>query len=454
MIAVARLAAYDALLAVETGRHDLPQALHAVRDVLPDERDRALAGEVATGALRWQGAFDRLITAFTGRPVAKLDREVRTIFRLTLFQLLHLDRVPASAAVNDAVSLAKRAGKRSAAPMVNAVLRRVLRERGALPLPPRPEDPHDITGAIDYLSGTLSQPRWLVERWLARYGFEAAEAWARFNNSPAPLTLRVNRLRTTRDGLIAALEAEGVIVEPGRFAADALIVTRGNPLLTTFAGDGSFFVQDEASQLVAAMVKARPEERILDACASPGGKTTALAADMADTGLLAATDVRGRRVDLLARTVAASGAHNVRVLQADAARSLPFRPVFDAVLLDAPCSGLGVIRRDPDLKWRRHEESFAGLAQTQLRLLEQAAAVLRPGGRLIYATCSSEPEENDEVVDEFLDRREDFREGPRPGWSAPASDLLDDRGRFRPLPHRDGLESFFAATLVKSARPQ
>ena len=222
MIAVARLAAYDALLAVETGRHDLPQALHAVRDVLPDERDRALAGEVATGALRWQGAFDRLITAFTGRPVAKLDREVRTIFRLTLFQLLHLDRVPASAAVNDAVSLAKRAGKRSAAPMVNAVLRRVLRERGALPLPPRPEDPHDITGAIDYLSGTLSQPRWLVERWLARYGFEAAEAWARFNNSPAPLTLRVNRLRTTRDGLIAALEAEGVIVEPGRFAADAL----------------------------------------------------------------------------------------------------------------------------------------------------------------------------------------------------------------------------------------
>jgi len=128
--------------------------------------------------------------------------------------------------------------------------------------------------------------------------------------------------------------------------------------------------------------------------------------------------------------------------------------VFDAVLLDAPCSGLGVIRRDPDLKWRRHEESFAGLAQTQLRLLEQAAAVLRPGGRLIYATCSSEPEENDEVVDEFLDRREDFREGPRPGWSAPASDLLDDRGRFRPLPHRDVLESFFAATLVKSARPQ
>ena len=454
MIAAARLAAYDALLAVETGRLDLPQALHAVRGGLPDERDRALAGEIATGALRWQGAFDHLATAFTGRALAKLDREVRTILRLTLFQLLHLDRVPPSAAVNDAVSLAKRAGKRSAAPMVNAVLRRVLRERGTLPLPPRPADPRDMTAMADYVAVTLSQPRWLVERWLRRYGFEAAEVWARFNNSAAPLVLRVNRLRTTPDGLVAALAAEGVVVEPARFAPDGMIVTRGNPLLTSFAGDGSFFIQDEASQLVAAVVAARPGEQILDTCASPGGKTTALAADMADTGLLAATDVRGRRVDLLARTVAVSGARNIRVLQADAARPLPFRPVFDAVLLDAPCSGLGVIRRDPDVKWRRTEDSLATLAEAQGRLLSQAADVVRPGGRLIYATCSSEPEENEEVVDAFLTRRPDFREGPPPSWAGPASELLDERGRFRPLPHRDGLESFFAVTLVKSAGPQ
>ena len=454
MIAAARLAAYDALLAVEAGRQDLPQALHAVRAGLPDERDRALAGEIATGALRWQGSFDHLVAEATGRPPAKLDREVLTILRLTLFQLLHLDRVPASAAVNDAVSLAKRAGKRSAAPLVNAVLRRLLRERGSLPLPPRPSDPTDMAAATAYIAVTLSQPPWLVERWLRRHGFEAAEAWARFNNSPAPLTLRVNRLRTTRDTLIAALEAEGVSVEAGRFATDALIVTHGNPLLTSFAGDGSFFVQDEASQLVAALVAARPGEQILDACASPGGKTTAIAADMRDDGLIAATDVRGRRIDLLLRTVAASGARNVRILQADAAQPLPFQPVFDAVLLDAPCSGLGVIRRDPDVKWRRNQDSLAALAQTQARLLQQTADVLRPGGRLIYATCSSEPEENDEVVDAFLDQRPDFIAGEPPRWVGERSALLDQRGRFRTLPHRDGLESFFAATLVKSGGPQ
>src|SRR4051794_22983722 len=191
MIAAARLAAYDVLLAVESGRHDLPQALHTVRPGLPDERDRALAAEIATGALRWQGSFDHLVAETTGRPLAKLDREVLIIFRLTLFQLLHLDRVPPSAAVNDAVSLTKRAGKRSAAPMVNAVLRRVLRERASLPLPSRPSDHADVQATTTYLAVTLSQPRWLVERWLTRYGFAAAEAWAQFNNRPAPLTLRV-----------------------------------------------------------------------------------------------------------------------------------------------------------------------------------------------------------------------------------------------------------------------
>ncbi len=454
MIAAARLAAYDVLLAVETGRHDLPQALHTVRPGLPDERDRALAAEIVTGALRWQASFDHLVAEATGRPLAKLDREVLIIFRLTLFQLLHLDRVPPSAAVNDAVSLTKRAGKRSAAPMVNAVLRRVLRERASLPLPARPSEPLDLQAAATYLAVTLSQPRWLVERWLSRYGFAAAEAWAQFNNHAAPLTLRVNRLRTTREGLIAALGAEGVSVEPGRFGADALVVTHGNPLLTSFAGDGSFFVQDEASQLVAAFVGARPGEHILDACASPGGKTVAMAAEMGDVGLIAATDVRGRRVDLLARTVAASGARSIKVLQADAARPLPFGPVFDAVLLDAPCSGLGVIRRDPDVKWRRTAAGLEVLAQTQARLLQQAADVLKPGGRLIYSTCSSEPEENDQVVDAFLESRPDFRAGSPPDLPASARQLLDPQGRLRTLPHRDGLESFFAATLVKSAGPQ
>jgi 16S rRNA (cytosine967-C5)-methyltransferase len=454
MIAPARVAAYDALHRVQSGREDLPQALAHVRAGLGDERDRALALEIATGTLRWQAAFDHILTGATGRPVSRLDPEVLIILRLTLFQLFHLDRVPASAAVNDAVSLARRAGKRSAAPLVNAVLRRVSRQRSQPLLPERPVDDADTAGAQAYLSTTLSHPRWLIARWLARHGFQATEAWARFNNASAPLTLRVNPLRATMDSVVAALAMQGVRVEPGRFAADALIVVEGNPLLTTLAGDGSFFVQDEASQVVADFVGAERGECILDACASPGGKTTAMAAAMGDTGLVVAADFRERRVDLLARTVAVSGARSIRVLRANAEGPLPFTARFDAVLVDAPCSGLGIVRRDPDVKWRRSESDLPPLAAAQRRLLQQAAEVVRPGGRLIYATCSSEPDENEDVVGAFLDDRADFRAGS-PYLANPAAAALVDRaGRLRTLPHRDGLDAFFAATLVKTRNSQ
>ena len=190
MIAPARLAAFEVLRAVASGRVDLGSALAAARSKLRDERDRALAGEIATGTLRWQAAFDHLIASFANRPPAKLDPEVLEILRMSMFQLLHLDRIPASAAVKDAVDLAGKAGKRSASGLVNAVLRRVSRERDQLPLPPRPTDTADREAALAYLSITLSHPSWLVARWLDRYGFDAAEAWAQFNNSPAPLTRR------------------------------------------------------------------------------------------------------------------------------------------------------------------------------------------------------------------------------------------------------------------------
>jgi 16S rRNA (cytosine967-C5)-methyltransferase len=448
MIAPARVAAYDVLRAVNSGRADLPTALARARTRLDDERDRALAGEIATGTLRWQGAFDLVIAAFGRRPVDKLDPEVLDVLRMTAFQLLHLDRVPASAAVNDAVNLVSKAGKRSASGLVNAVLRRISRERAALPLPPRPPDEKG-EAALSYLSGALSHPKWLVRRWLDRYGFDAAEAWALFDNNPAALTLRVNTLRTSREALATLLQSHGVATTPARFAPDGLIVTEGNPLLTPLASDGSFVVQDESSQLVALLTAASPGERILDACASPGGKTTAMAAAMRNEGVVVATDIRGRRVDLLSRAVQASGATNVRVVQADARAVLPFGGRFDCVLLDAPCSGLGTLRRDPEIRWRRSEDSLEKLAATQLAMLERAADVLRPGGRLIYSTCSSEPEENELVVSRFLAKRSDFRDEP---VRLPASlaALRDAEGHFRSFPFRDQLEAFFAAMLVKT----
>jgi 16S rRNA (cytosine967-C5)-methyltransferase len=450
MIAPARVAAYDVLRAIGSGRADLPAALARVRAGLHDERDRALAGEIAAGTLRWQGAFDVVIAAFSGRPVARLDPEVVDVLRMTAFQLLHLDRIPASAAVNDAVNLVRKAGKKSASGLVNAVLRRISRERSRLPLPPRPADPSaDRAGALAYLSATLSHPEWLVSRWLDRYGFDATESWARFDNDPAALTLRVNTLRTSRDVLVRALESHGIETEPARFAPHGLVVRTGNPLLTPLAGEGLFLVQDESSQLVALLTAVAPGERVLDACASPGGKTTAMAAAMANRGLIAATDLRGRRVELLSRTVRAAGATCVRVVQADAAGGLPFRGRFDCVLLDAPCSGLGTLRRDPDIRWLRAEEGLRGMAATQLAMLERAAEVVEPGGRLIYATCSSEPDENEAVVAGFLDRRRDFGCAP-PRLPAPLDRFITPDGCFRTFPFRDQLEAFFAAMLVKT----
>jgi 16S rRNA (cytosine967-C5)-methyltransferase len=465
MIAPARLAAYDVLRAVSSGRSDLPSALARARRGLADERDRALAGEIATGTLRWQGAFDAVIAAFAGRPVGKLDGEILDILRLTTFQILYLDRIPVSAAVNDAVDLARKAGKKSAAGLVNAILRRISRERSHLPLPPRPA-PEKVAGTfpqkvpatfvgkvpatfLGYRATTLSHPGWLVSRWLERYGFEATEAWELFDNSPAALTLRVNTLRTSRDELAAALATHGVETSPTRFASQGLTVTSGNPLLTPLADDGVFAVQDEASQLVAELTAVKPGERVLDACASPGGKTTAMAAAMHNVGTIVATDLRGKRVDLLRRTIANAEVTCAHVVQANIATALPFGVTFDCVLLDAPCSGLGTLRRDPDIRWRRTEESLAPLAATQVEMLKRMAAVVRPGGRLIYATCSSEPDENEAVVDRFLSSHAEFARAPdliRPDLGR----FRTSAGDFRTLPFRDHLEAFFAAMLVKT----
>ena len=459
MIAPARWAAYHVLRAVNERRADLPQALAHTRASLRDARDRALAAEIATGTLRWQGTLDYLVAHFARRPAARLDPEVLDILRLSIYQLLHLNRVPAAAAVHDAVELARRAGKGSASGLVNAVLRAITRERQQLPLPEPPASDADVrlggarAAALDYLSITLSHPRWLVERWLDRHGFAIAAAWARFNNTPAPLTLRVNRLKIRTGDLVDALAAHAVIVRPTRYAPDGLVVTRGNPLTTPLADRGWFIVQDEASQLVAALARVQPGDRVLDACASPGGKTLALAAMMGNRGLLVATDLRDQRLDLLRQTVTRCAATSVRLVQMDLREPLPFGERFDCVFVDVPCSGLGTIRRDPEIRWRRTETDLDRLARVQLAMLDRAAGGVRPGGRLIYATCSSEPEENERVVEQFLAAHGEFRllrAGSGRGEVLPALEsVVDQSGHLRTDPHAHGLEAFFGALLAR-----
>jgi len=455
MIGPARLAAFDVLDAVSAGRADLPTALALARERLSDNRDRALCSEIATGVERHRSAIDHIITTFARRTIERLDAEVLTILRLSAYQLLHLTRVPASAVVDDAVDLTRRVRKRSASGFVNAVLRSISRSRSALPMPPRPADPLNRAAALDYLSTTLSHPRWLAARWYDRMGFDATEAWLQFNNRPAPLTLRVNRLKTTPEPLVARLGAEDVGISPGRFAPDALIVDPsagggdGQPLHGRSWTEGWFIVQDEASQLISTLAGPSPGRRVLDTCASPGGKTVGLAAAMGNRGLLVACDVRDKRVALLRRTVMACGASAVRIVQADAGGQLPFSTRFDCVLVDAPCSGLGTLRRDPDIRWRRREEDLPALAEAQRRMLRHAADVVAPGGRLIYATCSSEPEENEDVAAAF--------EVGTPGFvpvdartiaGVPAA-VVDPRGHLRTAPHLHGLEAFFGAVFER-----
>ncbi len=412
------------------------------RDALRDPRDRGLAHDLATGVLRWRSALDAALAGSSTRPMARVDPEVLDILRLGVYQLRHRDRLPAHAVVSDAVALTRLAGHTSAGGFVNAVLRHVARHTAAAPA----SDADLADASIDTLATSFAHPEWLVARWVGRLGVATAIEWMRFDNEPAPLTLRVIAAGISREALADRFAAAGVSVVPARWAASGLVVTGGNPLDATAPTPG-FIVQDEASQVVGDLAASWPAARRLDVCAAPGGKTLAIWGARA-AGLTVAGDRRPRRVRLLRETLAGAGARGVPIVQHDAAGVLPYRDVFDLVLVDAPCSGLGTLRREPDLKWRRAETDLASMADVQRRMLASAARVVAPGGVLIYATCSSEPDENDAVADEFLAGHPAFEPAGPPADAPPGvTSLLAADGRLRTSPAAHGLEAFFAAAF-------
>ena len=424
MIAVARRAAVDALRDIDEGPLDLGEAIARVRQGLTDERDRALLLEIVTGTLRMRAALDYQIAQRTTRPLQKLDAAVLRILRAAAFQLVYLSRLPASAVINDSVELTRRAGKSSAAGFVNAVLRKISRERGELAWP-------------DDLAVVYSHPQWLIDRWVTRYGRSATESWLQFNNRPPALCLAVNQALTGREAVARELADAGVITEPTTRARHGLVVIEGHPLAHPAFAEGRFIVQDEASQLIAELVDAAPSAHVLDLCASPGGKTLHLSAAVGARGLIVASDVRPRRVRMLRRTVDRCHLANARVVHIPVDGPLPFHEAaFDAILIDAPCSGLGTVRRDPDIKWKRSAEDLPKFAAAQRRLLERAAPLVRAGGSVVYSTCSSEPEENEQVVDAFLRAHAGFH--------------LERT--HETLPFRDSLEAFFGAVLRRGRR--
>jgi 16S rRNA (cytosine967-C5)-methyltransferase len=452
VIAPARRAAFAALVAIQRGRSDLDTALDRARDAVQDPRDVALVREIVTGTLRWQARLDWVLAPLSRVAWEKLDPEVQVVLRMAAYQLT-LDRLPAAAVVHDAVALVRQARKSSAAGLVNAVLRRLAAgERRPLPDAGPDAAPEDAAGA---LAVRESHPAWLVERWLHRETRDDVDAWLAFDNTPPPVTLRANPLRAaSREAVAAALAADGVRTTVCRWAPLGLVVVDGPVMQAAAVRDGRCHVQDEGSQLAALVAPVTAGQRVLDLCAAPGGKALAYAAAIGDDGRLVACDVRPRRVATLRDTLVRGGAARTSVVAVDPEAPLPFTTAFAVVAVDAPCSGLGTLRRDPDIKWRRSPADLAWFRARQTDLLARAAEVVAPGGVLVYTTCSTEPEENADVVAALLAQRPDFTrrpitEGP---WGAALSPFVSADGDFVTHPVRHALEGYFGAVLARSAR--
>lgn len=442
-----RQLALEILCRVETTDAFADQLISSVaaRRGLSDQA-RAFLRELTYGVLRWRNRLDWLLSQCSARALETLTPRVRNVLRLGAYQVAMMERIPVHAAVNETVRLARQVEHVGVAGFVNAVLRSLARQRDALALPRESED------LLAYLTITQSHPRWLVERWVARYGAQRTVAMCQANNQLPPLVVRVNRLRLTRERLIEALTAAGCEVEPCRFAPEAVLL-RAHPPLDRLPGyqRGWFTVQDEAAMLCTYLLEARPGERILDACAAPGGKATHIAERMDDEGEVVCLDQSPRRLHLVEANRQRLGLRSLVCTTGDATTVVFDRP-FDRMLVDAPCSGLGVLRRHPDAKWRKGAELITAMSRQQSAILKGVSRFLKPGGMIVYVTCSTEPEENQEVVQTFLRQHPDFQlEDIAEALPPPARSFVHDGVWFQTWPGAEGLDGFFGARLRRRA---
>jgi 16S rRNA (cytosine967-C5)-methyltransferase len=408
-----------------------------------DARDSGFLLELVYGVLRNRARLDWVLNRFSAKPVDTTDLWTRNILRLGAYQMLFLDRVPVSAAVNTAVELAKEHGRKHG--YVNGLLRGLDRQRSTITYP-ESGDP------AARLSMLYSHPVWLVKRWVSRFGAEGTEALLKANNGPAPLTIRTNILKTTRSALKASLESEGVQAAETTCSPSGLdIISSPQRLraLQTYRA-GLFMVQDQAAQLISLLITPQPGETVLDACAAPGGKATHLAELMQDRGTVVALELDASRIAKIRENSRRLGTTIVLPVQGDA--STYREGTFDRVLIDAPCSGLGVLRRHPDGRWNKAEQTIGDHTTLQRRILENGAALVKPGGTLVYATCTTEPEENDEIIAWFLTGPGSaFRiDDPRPFLPQAAVKLVDAEGRLRTFPQAPDMDGFFGVRMVKS----
>lgn len=410
--------------------------------------DRAFIQQLVFGVYRWRARIDWVLEKFSRTRLARLSFPLLHILRLGAFQILFLDKVPASAAVNEAVRLAKSGPAPWTGGLVNGILRALVRGQETLPFP----EPEDI---VSYLTITQSHPEWLVRVWLEMLGPRDTTALCEAGNRIPPLTLRTNTLKITRPALVDQLRKTLADVEPTSYSPAGIRVSQPRTPLQDIPEyrQGLFQIQDEASQMIAFLLDPQPGESILDLCSGFGGKATHLAQKMENRGSILALDRDARKIRDLARNARRLELPGIKgqtadILAPDLLRKIP--APFDRILVDAPCSGWGVIRRHPDLKWRvRHEDSIR-LAAQQIKFLQKAAGWLKSGGVLVYGTCTLCPEENENVVEHFLKENPGFRLEPAgPHLPGAAADLADPRGYFYAWPHRHGTDGFFAARLIR-----
>jgi 16S rRNA (cytosine967-C5)-methyltransferase len=422
-----------------------------------DARDTALAQNLTYGVLRWKGRLDWVLDQYVKGGLRSLPIPIRNALRLGLYQIDYLDRIPPRAAVSESVNLAKRYGHRGTAGLVNAVLRNVLTSL-------RPDFPSIEADPIGHVSAVYSHPRTLVERWVRRYGLDMTVVLCEYNNEVPRLVARANGLACTTEALARALSREGRETRPGRYFKECLEILGGGDVteLKCFR-DGLMQVQDESTLAAVRLLDPRPGEDIIDMCAAPGGKTTYIAERMADAGKIRAFEISRRRARMLSSNIARLSITNCHVLCGRATREVT--DPADGVLIDAPCTGTGTLGRRADARWnfdlmsrervrsdieeleRIHpRQIFAHHSSRQLRLLLEAADLVRDDGRIVYSTCTLEPEENEQVIAHFLRKRPEFTlEDAAPYVPR----MFIDEGFVRILPHRHAIDGVFAARLVK-----
>ncbi len=441
----AREAALKALVRFERDQAYLNLVLPAlVRGY--SEKERSLAKELAAGTVQRLNTLDWALQLYLKHPLEKMTPWIRNLLRLSAYQLLYLDRVPRYAAVDRAVHLAGRYGHRGVAGLVNAVLRRLSREATALPWPDSHQQP------VEYLCLKESHPRWLVNKAFKRWGFNETEAWCKANNRKPALSIRRNNVQISENDLIDLLGKELVEAVKSPVVPGMLRISGGvNPARTDSFREGLFSIQGESSSLVVPLLEPQPHDKIIDLCSAPGGKTTHLAELMNDQGLIYAIDLHKQRLQMVEQAARRLRLQSIRTLEADGRKiGILDLPVPSAVLVDAPCTGLGVIRRLPEIKWRRTAGDPFRMQKLQLQLLNAAAGILPVGGKLLYSVCSSEPEEGIKVMERFSADHPYFRlEECVPLLPSALQKNQDNLCTVSLLPHHHDTDGFYMALWTR-----